>query len=688
MKFLYPQFLFALFGLAVPIIVHLFNFRRFKRVLFTNVRFLQEIKQDTRHRSRLKHLLVLAARLLALSFLVFAFAQPYLPAEKGAARAARNRVSIWVDNSFSMNAQGKYGPLLDVAREKAREIALSYAPSDQFQLVTNDFEGRHQRLVNRDEFLQLLEEVRPSSAVRTLDEVLRRQHDAFTAAPTANGEQQASFLVSDFQSSLAPSGPAATLPLDSATRYFIVALTAQAINNVYVDTCYLNNPFIQPGSTQELTVSVKNAGEDTVENLPIKLSINGNQRALATVNVAAGASADVKLPFNMSGAGQQQAVVSITDYPVTFDDSFYFAFNVRPNVQVMSIGDRSAYLDALYSNDPYFIYRTVSEGQVDYNTLPSQQLVLLNGVQSFATGLQQELTRFMTNGGRVLLIPSPEQNAVAYDQFSQAAGLPRLTGPSATTEKVSRLESDHPLLSGIFEKGKTQAENLDLPAIRQQFTQSYTSSSGSQSILTTENGLPFLSFTPVGKGGCFVLSVPLDPAYSNFQQHALFVPIFLKAVFLGASEIGPGQITGRFAEFSAGDTVLSGDQVYHVINSSCNFDAIADVRRNAGATTLSLHDAVKVAGNYSVQADGRLLNVVAFNYDRKESDLTAMEAAALEKWFAGQQGLTPTLLDADDPSIGHSLARLREGVSLWKYCIIAALLFLAAEVLFIRYFKK
>lgn len=688
MKFLYPQFLFALFALAIPVIVHLFNFRRFKRILFTNVRFLQEIKQDTRHRSRLKHLLVLAARLLALSFLVFAFAQPYLPAEQGSTRAARNRVSVWVDNSFSMNAQGKYGPLLDVAREKAREIALSYAPSDQFQLVTNDFEGRHQRLVNRDEFLQLLEDIRPSSAVRSLEEVLRRQHDAFAAVPPANGEQQASFLVSDFQSSLAPSGSSTSLPIDSATRYFIVNLTAQAINNVYVDTCYLNNPFIQPGSTQELTVSLKNNGDDAVENLPIKLSINGNQRALATVNLDAGGAADVKLPFNISGGGQQQAVVSITDYPVTFDDTFYFSFNVRPNAQVMSIGDRSAYLDALYANDSYFIYRPVGEGQVDYNALPAQQLVVLNGVQSFATGLQQELKRYMTNGGRVMLIPSAEQNMVAYDQFAQSAGLPRLTGPAVSAEKVSRLESDHPLLSGIFEKGKTQPENLDLPAIRQLFTQSFTASSGSQSILTTENGQPFLSFTPVGKGGCFVLSVPLDPAYSNFQQHALFVPLFLKAVFLGASEIGPGQITGRFAEFSPGDSILSGDQVYHVINSAVNFDAIADVRRNAGGTMLSLHDAVKVAGNYSVQANGQLLNVVAFNYDRKESDLTALDATAIEKLFDGRQGQAPTLLDADDPSIGHSLSRLREGTSLWKYCIIAALLFLAAEVLLLRFFKK
>ncbi|MEY4594443.1 MAG: hypothetical protein RIQ47_853, partial [Bacteroidota bacterium] len=121
---------------------------------------------------------------------------------------------------------------------------------------------------------------------------------------------------------------------------------------------------------------------------------------------------------------------------------------------------------------------------------------------------------------------------------------------------------------------------------------------------------------------------------------------------------------------------------------ACNFDAIADVRRNTGGTMLSLHDAVKVAGNYSVQAGDRLVNVVAFNYDRKESNLSVMESSQVEPLFDGLQGNAATLLDADDPSIGHSLTRLREGVSLWKYCIVAALLFLAAEVLLIRFFKK
>src|SRR5438128_4331517 len=104
MQFTYPEFLFALSALSIPIIIHLFNFRRFKKIAFTNVRFLKEIKQDTRSRSRLKHLLILLSRLLAVTFLVLAFAQPFIPANKNNIVGGTRNVGIYLDNSFSMDA--------------------------------------------------------------------------------------------------------------------------------------------------------------------------------------------------------------------------------------------------------------------------------------------------------------------------------------------------------------------------------------------------------------------------------------------------------------------------------------------------------------------------------------------------------------------------------------------------------
>ena len=128
MSFVYPWFLWALFAISIPIIIHLFHFRRFKTVYFTNVKFLKEVKEQTSARSKLKHLLVLFARILVVAFLVFAFAMPYIPSKNGAAKIGSKDVSIFFDNSFSMSAESEDVRLL----EKAQHKTIALQPKQMF----------------------------------------------------------------------------------------------------------------------------------------------------------------------------------------------------------------------------------------------------------------------------------------------------------------------------------------------------------------------------------------------------------------------------------------------------------------------------------------------------------------------------------------------------------------------------
>jgi hypothetical protein len=165
MNFLYPGFLFALLAVAIPILIHLFNFRKFKRVYFSNVQFLKEAKEQGTAKEKLKHRLLLASRILAVAFLVLAFAQPFIPSGTAAKKESdSNVISIYVDNSYSMETVNKEGSLLDEARRRAKEIAKGYGVNDRFQLITNDFEGQHQRLVNREEFYSLLDALKQKPA--------------------------------------------------------------------------------------------------------------------------------------------------------------------------------------------------------------------------------------------------------------------------------------------------------------------------------------------------------------------------------------------------------------------------------------------------------------------------------------------------------------------------------------------
>ena len=132
MQFKHPEILFALFLLIIPIIVHLFQLRRFKKVFFTNVKFLKEVELQTRKSSRLKKLLILFTRLLLFAALIFSFAQPYVSSSKV---NKPETTYIYLDNSFSMQAKGKDGELF---KRAVQDIINSVSTIQSVHLYTNN----------------------------------------------------------------------------------------------------------------------------------------------------------------------------------------------------------------------------------------------------------------------------------------------------------------------------------------------------------------------------------------------------------------------------------------------------------------------------------------------------------------------------------------------------------------------
>ncbi|MFM7726413.1 MAG: BatA domain-containing protein, partial [Flavobacteriales bacterium] len=236
MKFVHPEMLWGMLATAVPIIVHLFNFRRFKKVYFSNVEFLREIKQETQSKRNLKHLLILASRMLAIAAIVLAFAQPYIPQPGVAEKPGGTAVSIYIDNSFSMQGAGKDGAMLDLAKNKALEIVESFGPSDKFQLLTGDFEGRHQRLVSKEEMTSLIQEVDLSPAARKLSEVATRQRDALN---TSGLEKRHAFILTDLQNSVTDTE---ALINDTTLRVTVVPELPEIRSNIFIDSVWFETP--------------------------------------------------------------------------------------------------------------------------------------------------------------------------------------------------------------------------------------------------------------------------------------------------------------------------------------------------------------------------------------------------------------------------------------------------------------
>lgn len=684
MNFTYPAFLFALSAIAIPIIIHLFNFRKFKTVYFSNVRFLKEVKQETQAKSKLKHLLVLAARILAILFLVFAFAQPYIPLNNKKIAAGDKLVSIFVDNSFSMDAINKNGTLLDEAKKRATEIVSAYKPTDRFQLLTNDFEGKHQRLVNKEEFITLLDEIKISPSIRNLSEIASRQADILEQG---TAKSKTAFMVSDFQKTISNFEQ---LKNDTGISINLVPLIAAEKSNVYIDTCWFETPVRQLNQAERLHVRIKNVSEKVLENNSIKLFINEQQKTPASFNLDKESETEVVLSFVSREPGLQHCRIELNDYPVTFDDKFYFSFEVAKNIPVLSINaasaEGSAYINKLFGTDSLFTLANFPENKLDYSTLPGYRLIVLNELKSISSGLAQELKRFMTAGGSVIVFPNADSDMNAYRDFLTSVNVNYYERLDTANTKVDRINLEHAVYNDVFDKKTFSATNLNLPLANKHYVISRTSHSSEENLLRLQNGDAFFSQYSVEKGKLYLSAVALNNDFSNFSRHAVFVPTLYKAAMFSQAT-APLFYTIGNDDLIESTTTVAGENVYHIRSINSDFDIIPEHKVMDGKTGIMIHNQVKDAGNYNVFGGKERIAGVSFNFNRKESDLSCYSAEELAFHLASNDLDNVNIIETGAQSLQQSLTELEQGKKLWKLCIILALLFLAAEVLLLRFMK-
>jgi hypothetical protein len=689
MAFAQPLFLIALAALSIPIIIHLFNFRKYKKVFFTNVKFIADIKQESRKRSRLKHLLILLARLLAITCLVLAFAQPYIPSPfQNKKLTSAQAISVYIDNSFSMEALSSQGRLLDVAKAKALEIADAFKTSDRFQLLTNDFEGRHQRFVSQDEFRVLVEEVKTSPSVKALQAVIKRQEDILAPGSLSN---RSVFMISDFQKSTSFTQE---LKADTSLYCFFVPVNAEKQNNLYIDTIWFDSPVQQANQPVKMKVRIKNKSGETMEKIPVKLLINKSQKAIASVSINPQGETDVILPYTNNDAGIQYGRLEITDYPVTWDDAFYFAYHIVPSIPVLCINtnNESPYLNALFVTDSSFHFKNASLRQLDYSSFDRYSLIILNGIDEYSSGLIQELTRFVRNGGNILIFPAAKVNVSDYRDLFSSLGQVELNAVDTISQRISELNPESPIFSDVFEKNQAGKivlpENIDLPMVFRHYIMKRDANSGWEDLLSLQNGQPFLSTARVDKGKVYLCAVPLEETWSTFPKHPVFVPTLYKIAVMSEPFLPLYYSLVKEDPVVLEKDSLSRKEVYRIRKLDSDFEFIPETRTMGSQVILLPHEQIREAGHYIIAEGNRVMQGLAFNYDRKESDLACYTADELRKILDRAHLKYYALLTKKKEPLTKQIHEMTQGIPLWKLFILLTLLFIALEIFFIRLLKE
>lgn len=682
MKLVYPEFLFALGAIAIPIIIHLFNFRKFKRIYFTNVRFLREVKQETQSRSQLKHLLVLLMRCLAIAALVLAFAQPYIPGEDQAVVVGQQTVSIYFDNSFSMDAVNKNGRLFDQAKNEIMDLANSFQPTDKFQLLTNDFEGRHQRLVNRQEFLDYLDEVQLSPTVRKMSEVQGRQTDLLATSDT---EVKRAYLFTDLQKSVTD---LEELRDDTSVINRVMPITANSSANMYIDSIWFATPVRQLNQQENLNIRVVNNSDQELD-VPVKLKINGRSEGLTNFTMDAHSVVDTVITYTNNSPGIQNGEVFITDYPIIFDDKFYFSYEVADRISILVIDPNnqtdssSLKTFSFFTGDPFFDLKTTTETNIDYSTIADNNLIVLNGLQSISSGLSQELKKFAVNGGSLVVFPSTDIDLNAYNEFMLNLQTNRYGVIDTVDTKVAKIELQHEIYKDLFE---VIPDNIDLPKTLSHYKISQSVRSGEQNLLRLQNGDAFLSRYELDKGKVYLSAVPLDPSFSNLTSHAIFVASVLRIAEFSLPSMKLNYTIGQDNVLELSNFTTTAENTFRIVGEESQYDIILEHRNAGGKTNVFLRNEISDAGNYSLQYNNLPVSGVALNFERTESKLDAYGITEISDEIK-RLGLKSFSVREEVDTIAGVGAEDHKETKLWKYFILLVLLFLGLEILLLKVLK-
>lgn len=670
----HPLCLIALVAVVVPIVVHLFDLRRYRKVYFSNVDRLEVLQQASRHESQLRRRLLLASRIAAIVFLVVAFANPSIEREGEVLHSGTTAVSVYVDNSFSMLQQATDGNLLECAKRKAAEVAMAYGPADRFQLLTNDMNGEEFHWLDRDGFLAAVDALAVSPGSVNLSRVVQRQQRFLRDAVATN---RRAYVVSDFQQSTADVEAFNDTLLSSAFCTFI-PLKAHTVDNIYLDTLLFAAPSFRMGDHVEVEVRLRNASQQLLEQVPLYLYVDGRRRAQATATLPPHGEATVPMRFVVDHVGAVEGYVATTDSPVTFDDTLFFALNVVRRIAVMEIygATPNRYLHRLFSTDTAIDYQSVAAVEAPaLLSTAAVDWVVMDGVEAPSSLLTQALHDYVHNGGSLTLVPPVKADQQAYNALLQPLHAPLLGEWRSDNVRLAQVDFDNALYRSVF---ASQPKEVEMPRFSGWYQLRSGGATVSRNLLTLPSGDGVLAvFYPESHRPCYLMTAPLDEQTTDLVGQPLFVPTFYNMalysrppqspyhliaadatpVDLPAVATPPVRLVGRYGLGTVSDSVV----------------CMPSVVTSAGGSRMASH-VVALAGCYRLTAMDIQLSL-AFNYGRRESLMTFWDDDALPL----VEGHSTMLGDTQPVTLHVGRARSLSHLFLWL-----ALAMLLAEVLLAR----
>lgn len=681
MAFLNPLVLLGLAAAAIPIVVHLFNFRRPDRVDFSTLRFLRELEATAMRRVRIRQWLLLALRTLAIVFLVLAFARPTRTADAGVfEEGASQSLVLVLDNSRSMTLRDAQGALIDQARALGAAVIDATGQGDERTVlpVAAPPEFRPVPYVTPGPALDAVAATGALAGAEPLTAAVARAGSLLESAAHVRKEI---VVVSDLQAATFTDSASAALPDDVSVT--LLPLGARRQVNTSVTDVRVASRIIEPGRPVEVEATVVRYG-GRPGTVGASLSLDGQRVSETAVDLVPGEPQTVTFTVTPPARGWLGGEVRIEPDAAEWDDARYFALRVPPPPRVLVVrgdGQRTDLVTlalGVAAEQGGVALNEIAEGALAGADLDRTDAVVLVGPSSLG-GAAGRLEGFVADGGGVLAFPGAEPEAL--NPLLQAVGGGRIDGVvgEAGGESIGSTtdaDLDHPLFAGVFDQSNPTLERPDV-----QQASRYRPSGGDESTLIgLQAGPPLLQEIRRGDGSVLLFGVAPDLTWSDLPQRGLFVPLLYRAaayLAAGSSVADTGELAVREGGSVRVEGVDAGQPLRIVGPDGVS---ITPVQRTVpGAVVLDVDDVVAEAGLYRVLQGDRVLRTVAVNEDSRESDPAVLDADEAARCLEQITGRPVRALDGADALVASGGPS--SGIPLWTVFLALALACLVGETL-------
>jgi len=627
MIFLNPAVLFGLLAASIPVLIHLFNLRKLKKIEFSTLRFLKELQKNKIRKIKLKQWLLLALRIMIILLLVTAFARPTLEGISigGTTSAAKTTALFILDDTFSMSVVDQDGSYFNQAKQTIKNILTQFEEGDEAALILVSSQPTGINLTtNLSKLENELSELKISYITNKLNNALVKAAQVISASENFNKEI---YLMTDFQKGkLAAEENLEDLGgiLKENVKMYSFNFSGKEVYNIALSELKVNTSIFEKNKPVSFSVNVNNYSNQPADNTIVSLYIDGERSAQQTVNIQPAATQTINMEAPVNAAGYVDVFVEIEEDDVLHDNKRFTSIFIPEKISIL----------LLYNNpeDLKYVHLALSSSYSSENfAITSKRISQLKGLplnnynvifligSDVPSGLNK-LNEFLINGGGMVVFPGSVANLLGFNNMLSSLGLPSAsqlikvdkTGQSFEFEKV---EFEHTIFKDIFlDETKTEIESPQIFS----YYRIQTEGKG-KNIISLVDGSSFMSEYSISEGKVFLFNSSPVNSWSDFTLKSIFAPLINKSVFYLSSK------NKNEADYLAGEKInvnISGRNLPQIrIEKPANQEDLINLAENTELDFLS-YSSTNYAGIYKFYSGEKLLENVSVNTDLLESKVS------------------------------------------------------------------